>query len=395
MSQRYLPWILIFLSGCGPRFHQPGDEGPLPVEVSLPIEREVRDKEEFTGRLDAVFSLDVKPQVTGKLLTMPFKEGTEIKKGDLLFEIDPEQYQAQVDISKADVQLMKAKLILAQADNKRAKKIRVDNPAAISQQDLDKYDAAEKEAAAAVDSSSSKLTYADINLKWCKIKSDIDGQISRYYLTTGNLVNQNTTLLTTVVSVDPIYAYFDVDERTLLRARDAIAKGRIKEPQPGQIEVFIGLTNEQGFPHEGLVNFVNNKVDPLTGTITVRGVFKNPKGPKGPRLMSPGMFVRILLPLSDPYSALLVAEKVILTDQGMKFVYIVDESNKVIKQPVTAGASQPDGFKVVTGIKKTDRIAVSNLQQLREDLVVNPDKIPMETVPVPGRREGGTGRTVP
>lgn len=380
MSHRTLPWILIFLSGCGPRFHPPTEEGPLDLEVSLPVEREVRDKEEFTGRLDAVFSLDVKPQVTGKLLTMPFKEGAEVKKGDLLFEIDPEQYQAQVDINKADVLLMKAKLTLAQADNKRAKKIRLDNPAAISQQDLDKYEAAEKEAAAAVDSSSSKLTYADINLKWCKIKSDIDGQISRYYLTTGNLVNQNTTVLTTVVSVDPIYAYFDMDERTLLRVRDAIARGRIKEPRPGEIEVFIGLTNEQGFPHEGLVNFINNKVDPLTGTITVRGVFKNPKGPRGPRLMSPGMFVRVLLPLSDPYQALLVAEKTILTDQGQKFVFLVDENNVVKKQFITVGAGQPDGLKVVTGIKKTDRIAVSSLQQLREDLKVNPDRIPMEDV---------------
>jgi membrane fusion protein, multidrug efflux system len=388
MSRRSLPLLLlgiyltlVSLVGCGHRPNLSQDDGPLGIEVSLPVQREVIDSEEFNGRLDAIFSLDVKPQVTGKLLTMPFAEGREVKKGELLFTIDPEQYQAQVDVGKADVELTKAKLFLAHADNVRAKAIRADNPAAISKQDLDKYDAQEKEAIAAVASSEAKLKSYEINLRWCKIPSDIDGVISKYYLTTGNLVNQNQTLLTTVVSVDPIYAYFDMDERTLLRVRDAIKGNKIKVTESDDILVYVGLTNEKGFPHKGLINFVNNKVDPNTGTILVRGKLDNPKiDDKGKRLMSPGMFARIQLPLSNPYPALLVADKVILTDQGLKNVYVVDAEKKVQYRRVTLGASQPDGMRVVTGLEKTDLVAVSNLQQLRPDMEVTFDVIPMESV---------------
>ncbi len=395
MTRRWFPLMLLgiyctlaSLIGCGqmPKLGQ--DDGPLGIEVSLPVQRQVIEAEEFTGRLDAIFSLDVKPQVTGKLLTMPFKEGAEVKKGDLLFTIDPEQYQAQYDVGKADVELAKAKLFLAKADNTRAKAIRADNPAAISKQDLDKYDAAEKEAIAAVDSAKSKMTSYEINLKWCNIPSDIDGVISRYYLTTGNLVNQNQTLLTTVLSMDPIYVYFDMDERTLLKVRDAIREKKIKLTNSDDILVYVGLTNEAGYPHKGFINFINNKVDPNTGTITVRGKLDNPKiDDKGRRLMSPGMFARIQLPLSNPYPALLVADKVIQTDQGLKNVYLVDDQKKVRYQRVTLGSSQPDGLRVVTGLKKTDQVAVSNLQQLRPDMEVTFDVIPMESVAKPVRGE--------
>jgi len=390
MSRRFfllllsgLTGVLIVLSGCGRRFDLPQEEGPLGVEVSYPVRREVIDSEEFTGRLDAVYSVDVKPQVTGKLLKMLFKEGTEVKKGALLFEIDPEQYQAQYDVGQADVELAQAKLALAKADNRRAKAIAADNPAAISKQDLDTYDAKEKEAKAALDSAKSKMKAYEINLRWCKLYSDIDGQISRYYLTTGNLVTQNQTLLTTVVSVDPIYTYFDMDERTLVRIRDAIQKKRIQVPF-GEIPIVVALTNETGFPHKGTINFVNNKVDPLTGTITVRGVFQNPLIDATRRLMTPGMYVRVQIPLSNPYPALLVSEKVILTDQGLKNVFIVDENNEVKYRRVVVGAGQPDGLRVVTGLKPTDRVVVSNLQQLHPDLKVEPELIPMPKLDLPG-----------
>lgn len=377
------------LPGCSPKLPQAQEEVALGIETSLPIDREMIDSEEFTGQMDAVLSLDVKPQVTGKLLTMPFKEGAEVKKGDVLFNIDPEQYQAQYDVGKADVELAKAKLYLAKADNVRAKRVRDDNPAAISKQDLDKYDASEKESVAAVKAAESKTTSYEINLKWCTIKSDIDGVISRYYLTTGNLVNQNQTLLTTVVSVDPIYAYFDMDERTILRVRNAIKDKKIKLTDADEILVYVGLTGETGFPHKGAVNFVNNKVDPNTGTITLRGKFDNPKiDDKGHRLMSPGMYVRVQIPLSNPYQALLVSEKAIVTDQGLKNVYVVEskDGKELIRyKRVTLGPGTPDGLRVVNGLEKTDRIAVSNVQQLRPDMEVKTENIMMPMTPTPSR----------
>ena len=200
-----------------------------------------------------------------------------------------------------------------------------------------------------------------LNLSFCEITSPIDGQVSRYYYTLGNLVSQDQTLLTTVVSLDPMYVYFDVDERTVLRVRTAINEGKIEPAaRPNDIPVLMEVEGEEHYPHRGTVNFVNNAVNPSTGTIAVRGVFANPLpdrpgekalgaalgftsahvGSKGRRLLSPGMFVRVRLPISPPYEALLVSDAAIGSDQGLKFVYVVDDENKVQYRRVTTGALQ-------------------------------------------------------
>lgn len=400
----------------------PQEEPLLQVNWSFPVERVVTDHVDFTGRLDSINAVDIKPRITGYIVRTPFKEGSEVKQDDLLFEIDRRTYKATLDQNKADVQLTDAKWVLAKANNVRAKQVKEKNPAAISQQELEQYDAVEKESLATLLAARAKVEMAQIYYDWCKVQSPIDGLISRYYFTTGNLVNQDTTLLTTIVSLNPIYAYFDMDERTLLTVRNAIMSGRLKYKRPPdemaglfvsslgrlalapnpweigrtadtvlkaqEIAVSMRLTTETGFPHQGTINFINNKVDPLTGTITVRGVFANPKGAQGVRLMSPGMFTRIRLPISEPYPALLVAQKVVLTDQGLKNVYVLDKDDKIQYRRVTLGAVQPDGLQVIlSGIQPTDRIALSNLQFVRPEMQVEPTRKPMPT-------ENGQGRQV-
>jgi multidrug efflux system membrane fusion protein len=209
------------------------------------------------------------------------------------------------------------------------------------------------------------------------VTSPIDGQVSRYYLTLGNLVNQDQTLLSTVVSLDPMYAYFDVDEPTVLRVRRATNEGKIKRPQDGLVPVLMGLQGEEGFPHRGNVDFVNNQVNPTTGSLSVRGVFPNPKPPGGVRLLSPGMFVRIRLPIGQPHPALLVIDRAIASDQGLKYVYVLDAENKAQYRRITTGPLQDDGLRVVGGLHADDWVVIGALQQVRPRMQIRPDEVVM------------------
>ena len=286
------------------------------------------DYVDFTGRTNAVESVDIRARVSGYLVEMPFKEGAEVKKGDLLFEVDPRPYQAQFDQAEGQVNLYKAQLALAKANYARDLDV-AKTPGAVSGQQLDQDKAAVDEADAAVKAFQASMEVYKLNLSFTKVTSPIDGQVSRYFLTLGNLVVQDQTLLTTVVSLDPMYVYFDMDEGTLLRARRAINEGTIQRYEEGKIPVYMGLQGEAGFPHQGFVNFVNNQVNPNTGSISVRGEFANPKPANGIRLLSPGMFVRVRLPIGQPHPALLVIDRAIGSDQGLKYVYVVDSKNKV------------------------------------------------------------------
>jgi multidrug efflux system membrane fusion protein len=378
--------LLLALSGC-----QQGTANavapppPLVVPVSQPVQREVTDFVDFTGRINAVQSVDVRPRVTGYLTRMPFKEGAEVKAGDLLFEVDPRPYVAQVDAYHAQVSLYQAQLKLARTVYNRDVGInsRVSN--SISQQQLDQDRASVDEADARVQSAVKNSELSELNLEFTKIVSPIDGQVSRYYLTVGNLVNEDQTLLTTVVSLDPIYAYFDMDEPTLLRIRTAINQGRIERDDDGSIAlpVLMGLQGEEGFPHEGSVNFFDNQVNPTTGSISVRGVFANPKPPKGGvRLLSPGMFVRIRLPIGAPHKALLVIDRAVSSDQGMKFVYVLDPKNVVQYRRVTTGEQQTDGLRVIEeGLEPDDWVITSALLQVRPRMKdVKAERLPMPTL---------------
>ena len=295
------------------------------VPVGQPVQREVTDYVDFTGRTEAVYSVDIRPRVTGYLVQMPFEEGAEVKAGDLLFVVDPRPYKAQLDQAQGQVDLYQASLKLAKTTLARDRAINASSPGSVSQQQFDQEQAVVDEADARVNASEKSMEISRLSYEFTRVVSPIDGQISRYYLTLGNLVNQDQTLLTTVVSVDPMYVYFEMDEPTLLRTRKAVNEGKIKLPDKStKIPVFMGLQGEDGFPHQGTINFVNNQVNPTTGSILVRGVFPNPLPKGGRRLLSPGMFVRIRLPIGQPHPALLVVDRAVGSDQGLKFVYVLD-----------------------------------------------------------------------
>jgi membrane fusion protein, multidrug efflux system len=380
-----------FLAGC--EQSQPGiaSSEPPAVPVSKPIVRQVTEFVDFTGRTDAVQAVDIRARVTGYLVKVPFQEGAEVKAGDLLFEIDSRPYHAQLDQAVSQVDLNEASLKLARTTLARDQNIAKSVPGGVSQQQLDQDLAAVEEADARLKASRASTKVYQLNVDFTRVTSPIDGQVSRYYYTLGNLINQDQTLLTTVVSRDPIHAYFDMDEPTLLRIRLAVnrdlSKGLTK-PSPTEeanvligMPVLMGLQGEDGYPHNGKINFINNQVNPTTGSISVRGVFDNPKPPGGARLLSPGMFARIRLPIGAPHDAVLVIDKAIASDQGLKYVYVLDADNHVQSRRVTTGSQQEGGLRVITdGLKPDERIVVGGLQQIRPKMEVRPDEIPMPTL---------------
>ena len=350
----------------------------LVVPTSQPVKREVTDYVDFTGRTDAVESVDIRPRVTGYLVDMPFKEGAEVKTGDLLFVVDPRPYQAQLDQALGLVKLYEAQLNLSRTTYARDQNI-ARTPGAVSLQQLDQDKAAVGEAEAQVAAYQASVEVYQLNLAFTRVTSPIDGQISRYYLTRGNLVVQDQTLLTTVVSLEPMYAYFDLDEATLLRIRRAVSERRI--PVPQQSRVLMGLQGEDGFPHEGTINFVNNQVNPTTGSISFRGIFANPKPAAGFRLLSPGMFVRIRLPIGQPHPAILVIDRAVVADQGLKYVYVVDAENKIQYRRVTTGPLQDDGLRVILeGLKGDEWVVVGALQQVRPRMEIKQEQIAMPSL---------------
>jgi multidrug efflux system membrane fusion protein len=370
--------LLVTTIGCHPRRRAVAPSEPPAVPVSQPVEGMVTDFVDFTGRTDAVEAVDIRARVTGYLKEMPFKEGKEVKKGDLLFEVDPRPYKAQLDQAMGQVNLYKAAQKLAETTYARDRAIYAASTGAVSQQQLDQDRAAVDEAAARVKAFEAMTEVYKLNLEFCKVTSPIDGRISRYYLTRGNLVNQDQTLLSTVVSLDPMYAYFDLDEPTLLKIRRAINEGKIKRPGEGEIPLFMRLQGEEGYPHEGRVNFVNNQVNPTTGSISVRGVFPNPPLGQGVRLLSPGMFVRIRLPIGGPHSALQVIDRAIVSDQGLKYVYVDGAENKVEYRRVETGPLQDNGLRVIaSGLKPNEWVVVGGLQQLSPRMTIRPDQQPM------------------
>jgi multidrug efflux system membrane fusion protein len=351
--------------------------------VGKPVQREVTDFADFSGRTDAVQSVDIRPRTTGYLVKIPFEEGAEVKAGELLFVIDPRPYQAQLDQATGQVNLYQAQLKLARTTMLRDRAINNITPNSISRQQIDQDEAAVEEADARVKAYEKNKEVYKLNREFTNVVAPISGMVSRYYLTLGNLVNQDQTLLTTIVSLDPIYAYFDMDEPTLLRIRKAVNEGKIKPKRANglRVPVFMGLQGEAGFPHEGNINFVNNQLNPTTGSILVRGIFPNPRPPGGTRLLSPGMFVRIRLPIGDPHPALLVIDRAITSDQGLKYVYVVDQENKVQYRRVTTGALQEDGLRVVSdGLKPDEWIVVSGLQQIRPRQTIYPEPGPMPSL---------------
>ncbi len=356
--------------GCTPQPSTVPATAPAVVVVSYPLERNVTDYADFTGRSEAVKSVEIRARVDGYLISMPFKEGADVKAGDLLFEIDPRPYQATYDQAVAQLALAEARMKQANADFARANSL-AKTPGAISQQDIDRYAALRGEAAAQEQAARASAESARLNLEFTKVTSPIDGTVSRYYVTEGNLVQSGAmgggTLLTKVVSINPMYVTFNVDEQTMLHARELIREGKAKSARDAEIPVWLGLSNEDGFPHQGIINFVDNQVDPRTGTLLVRGVFPNEQ-----RILSPGLMARVRVPIGESHPALLVSDRAVESDQGQKILYVVNDKNEVISRPVKLGDLH-DGLRVVaSGLKAGERVVVNGLQRVRPGVVVEP-----------------------
>jgi RND family efflux transporter MFP subunit len=375
--------VIVFAVGCNRLGKQPPATAPALVTVSEPIEREVTDFADFTGRTAAVDSVEVRARVNGYLEKVNFKEGALVHKGDVLFEIDPRPYQAQVDIATGQIAAADAMVQRTQADDARAKALRATNPGAISQQDLDQYQAAADQAAANADTARATLKKNQLDLDFTKVVSPIDGRVSRYYVTRGNLVMQDQTLLTTIVSVDPIYAYFDVDESTVLHVRELIRTGKMQSAREVSVPAWLSVNSDDGFPYEGTINFIDNQIDPKTGTLRARGVFSNKD-----ETLSPGFFVRVRVRVGVPHEAILASERAIQADQGQKIVYVVNDKDEVVYRPIRVGARHGSLIEVEDGLKTGERIIVNGLQRVRPGATVEPKLVDM-----PGASESTAATT--
>jgi multidrug efflux system membrane fusion protein len=363
--------LVVLVAGCekfqpGPLAAAPPPPKPPEVVYTLPTTAEVTDYEDFTGRTVAIPTIEIRARVTGYLEKINFKdlEGEDVKRGSVLFEIDPRPYRAEVLREQANLHQAEAHLRRLDLDYQRA--LKLIESKSISREQFDLAKGQREEGAASIDMINANLALARLNLGYCEVKAPIDGRVSRTQLDPGNLVRSDETILTTIVSIDPIYAYFEVDERTMLRIRRYIEEGRVKSVEE-QVPVWIGLADEEGFPHEGKVNFFDNRLDTATGTLQLRGVFDN-----ADRVLAPGLFARVRLPIGKPYRALMVSEQALGTDQEQKYVYVVDKDNKAEYRRVDVGRLQRGRRVVLKGLAEGERVVVSGLQRIRPGAEVQP-----------------------
>jgi RND family efflux transporter MFP subunit len=354
--------------GCSRAQPRLAPEKPQEVVVVYPTTDEVRDYENFTGRTEAFRTVEVRARVTGYLEKIDFVDGDEVKEGDLLFEIDSRPYDAELKRSEGNLRQAEARHARLERDHQRA--LGNYRAHAISREEYEKVAGDYAEASGNLTIAKANVDMAQLNVSYTKVKASLSGRLSRRQVDPGNLIRADDTLLTTIVAEDPMYVYFDVDERTLLRLRRLVREGKIHSRQEGDVPVNVELSDEKSFPHKGLINFSENKLDPNTGTLRVRGSIENPK----PRVFSSGLFVRVQLPVGEPHKALLIPEQALGTDQGGKYVFVVqtqlskDKKSKIeaaFYRKVRVGASK-DGFRVVDdGIAPRERVVVSGLQRIR------------------------------
>jgi len=356
-------WALL---GHSSDTHAQAGPPPAPtVTVAQVLVRPVDDADEFTGRLQAVDTIQLRPRVSGYVDSIHFKEGTIVRKGDLLFRIDPRPYQAEVDRLNANLGQAKAEQGLAQANAERAQRLLDQH--AIAKEEADRQQTAAQSAKAQVASTTAALDAAKLNLGFTEVRAPIDGRVSNALVTPGNLVTSND-VLTSVVSINPIYAYFDVDEHSYLKF------DRQRRDHGGSPQISMALADENGFPHAGRVDFVDNQLRAGSGTIRLRAVFDNADA-----RYTPGLYVRIQLRSDSREPRALVDDRAIGTDLGNKFVYVIDKDRKVEYRRVTTGPLL-DGLRVVSdGLNAKDTVIVAGIQHVRPGVEVNPTKVAMET----------------
>jgi RND family efflux transporter MFP subunit len=361
---------IMLWTGCrkaGPNLQRP----PAAVTASQPAKREIIDWDEYPGRLEAVDMVEIRARVSGYLDSVHFKDGAEVKKGDLLMVIDPRPYQAELDRSQALLEQAVTRQQLASSERERVEKLLKSK--AVSEEEADTRSKAEREAQAMTHSAQASVEMAKLNLEYTQIHAPISGRIGRKLITEGNLVNGNqgqATLLATIVSLDPIYCYFDPDERAVLKYQKMSREGG-ENMEGGKVPCELGLANEPGFPHQGRLEFTDNQVNPTTGTLRMRGLLENP-GPK--RVLEPGFFARIRIPGSSRYPALLIPDVAVGTDQERKFVYVLTAQDTVDYRPVQLGPLFEGARVVRNGLQPDDWVVVNGLTSLQPGAKVIPTR---------------------
>lgn len=365
-----LAYIFVALSpiiiGCSQTAPNPTPPPPT-VTVATPVRRTVMEWDEYTGRLEAVEFVEVRARVGGLIVAIPFQEGGLVRAGDLLVEIDVRPYQAELAARQALVSEANARVSLAAIEFKRIDSLPQDVRTAT---EYDNAAAMLEQAKAQVAAAQAQVEAARLNVEWCRVTAPISGRIGRRLVTPGNLISGGAdpgTLLTTIMSIDPIYCYIDADERSILKYAELARAGQRVSARQARIPTFLQLADEAGFPHQGEVDFVDNRVDPATGTIRGRGVFPNSDG-----WLLPGFFARVRIPGSGKYEALLVPDAAVQTDQSQKLLMSVDDKNVVQPRPVKLGALFGELRAIESGIGPTDRVIINGLMLARPGAKVTP-----------------------
>ena len=344
------------LAACSAQAKQETAPPPAQVTITAVAFKELRQWDDFTGRLEAIDTVDIRPRVGGYVDGARFEEGARVHKGQVLFQIDARPYQAEANRAAAEVDRAKAQLNLAVVNRERGRRLIEQN--ALAQSEFDRLSAEEKAAQANVAAASAAYQTAKLNLEWTRVVSPIDGRVSKAVITRGNLVTP-ADLLTTVVSDTPIYAAFNADEQTFLKYASA-ERGKASP-------VYMGLMTEDGYPHQGQLKFIDNAMDAKSGTIGGRAIFSNADG-----RFTPGLFARIRLVSDTSATVALAPDRAIATDLGKRFVVVVGANNKAEYRPVEIGPLAGNLRIIRTGLKPGDRVIVGGLQKVKPGDTVNP-----------------------
>lgn len=362
-----LPCLLA--AGCHPA-PPPNRNKVIEVIVTTPITDEVTDYQDFTGRMDALLTVDIRPRVSGYVMQAPFKEGDLVEEGDLLFEIDPRTYKADLELAEANLRQAEAEAKLQDHRASRARRLIGTN--SISPEDYDQIVALRDKAVATVGAMKAARDRAELYLGFTRVVAPMSGRISRRMVDPGNLVNADQTILTTLVTEDKMYTYFDVDERTYLELK-SLTSGPSSWFSSLNFPVLMRLAHEEDFAHKGEVNFLDNRLNGNTGTVRMRALFDNAKG-----ILKSGLFARIRLPIGIPYKTLLIPDEALQSDQGRKFVYVVKkekdaegkEVDKVKYRAVKLGQAIEGLRSIKEGLKQGERVIITGMQRVREGVNV-------------------------
>jgi membrane fusion protein, multidrug efflux system len=347
------------ISGCTGQASEGGQPPAPEVSVAPVLVKEISQWDEFSGRIEAVETVQLRPRVSGYIDKVNYVEGQEVKKGDVLFTIDSRSYRAELARAQAELARARTQAELGRSEAERAK--RLSDLQAISTEEYEQRRSAAAQASANVQAAQAAVNAAQLNVEFTQVRAPISGRAGRALVTAGNLVSAGdaASVLTTLVSLDKVHVHFDADERSFLRYGEMARSGERPSERDGKVPVQVGLVSEEGFPHAGLVDFLDNQVDRSTGTIRARALLDNRD-----RIFTPGLFARVRLLGSGEFSAVLIDDKAVLTDQDRKYVYVIDEKNQAQRRDVTLGRTA-GGLRIVEqGLKPGDKVVVSGVQKI-------------------------------